>query len=88
MRAQSLVSQMTLAEKVAFITSQSGRCAGNTSPIERLGIPILCLQDGPAGARPIQGSSQFPSGQTVAATWDRELMYQRGLAMGREFHDQ
>lgn len=87
-RARGLVAQMTLEEKVTFITGQSGRCAGNTSPIERLGIPILCLQDGPAGARPIQGSSQFPSGQAVAATWDRKLMYKRGLAMGQEFHDQ
>ena len=87
-RAQSLVAQMTLEEKVSFITGQNGRCAGNTSPIDRLGIPILCLQDGPAGARPIQGSSQFPAGQAIAATWDRGLMYQRGLAMGQEFRDQ
>lgn len=87
-RARALVAQMTLEEKVTFITGQYGRCAGNTAAIDRLGIPVLCLQDGPAGVRPIQGSSQFPAGQAVAATWDRELIYQRGMAMGQEFYDQ
>lgn len=28
--------------------------------------------------------SGFPSGQTTAATWDRTLMYERGVAMGQE----
>lgn len=79
---------MTPEEKVTFVTGQNGRCGGNTGSVERLGIPALCLEDGPAGVRPIQGSSQFPAGQAVAATWDRELMYQRGLAMGQEFYDQ
>ncbi|EPS94914.1 hypothetical protein FOMPIDRAFT_281622 [Fomitopsis schrenkii] len=87
-RAQALVAQMTLEEKVWFITGQDGRCAGNTGSVERLGIPTLCLQDGPAGVRPVQGSSQFPAGQAVAATWDRELIYARGRAMGQEFYDQ
>jgi beta-glucosidase len=27
----------------------------------------------------------FASGITVAATWDRRLMYERGLAIGQEF---
>lgn len=79
---------MTLEEKIIYITGQNGRCSGNTGAVERLGIPTLCLQDGPAGARPILGSSQFPAGQAVAATWDRELIYQRGYAMGQEFYDQ
>ena len=87
-RAQSLVAQMTLEEKITYITGQNGRCSGNTGAVERLGVPTLCLQDGPAGARPILGSSQFPAGQAVAATWDRELIYQRGHAMGQEFYDQ
>lgn len=79
---------MTLEEKVWFITGQNGPCAGNTGSVDRLGVPSLCLQDGPAGVRPVQGSSQFPAGQAVAATWDRELIYARGRAMGQEFYDQ
>ncbi|TFY61579.1 hypothetical protein EVJ58_g4431 [Rhodofomes roseus] len=87
-RAQSLVSQMTLEEKVTLITGQPGRCVGMTGAVPRLGIPALCLEDGPAGVRPVQGVSQFPAGQAAAATWDRELIYKRGYAMGKEFYDQ
>ncbi|TFY62536.1 hypothetical protein EVJ58_g3808 [Rhodofomes roseus] len=86
--AQALVAQMTLEEKITVITGQSGRCVGNTGAVERLGVPALCLEDGPAGVRLIQGASQFPAGQAVAATWDRDLIYQRGRAMGQEFFDQ
>jgi beta-glucosidase len=45
----------------------------------------LCLQDSPLGVRFADYASAFSSGQTVAATFDRNLIYQRGLAMGREF---
>jgi beta-glucosidase len=79
---------MTLEEKVQLITGQPGRCVGQTAAVARLGVPGLCLEDGPAGVRPVLGVSQFPSGQAVAATWDKELFYQRGYAMGQEFHDQ
>jgi beta-glucosidase len=79
---------MTTAEKTTLVTGQPGRCEGNTGAVPRLGVPSLCLEDGPAGARPIVGSSQFPAGAAAAATWDRQLIYERGLAMGQEFHDQ
>lgn len=42
-------------------------------------------QDGPLGIRPTDGNSVFPAGITVAATFDSDLMYQRGLALGQEF---
>lgn len=79
---------MTLEEKITLITGQPGRCVGMTGAVERLGVPALCLEDGPAGVRPVQGISQFPGGQAVAATWDRDLIYARGYAMGKEFFDQ
>ena len=63
------------------------RCAGNTGAIERLGLPQLCFQDGPAGVRPATGKTQFPAGVTVASTWDRDLIYQRAASMGQEFYD-
>jgi beta-glucosidase len=87
-RAKSLVDQMTVEEKVTVVTGQTGPCEGNTGAVERLGVPSMCLQDGPAGPRPIIGSSQFSAGVAAAATWDRDLIYQRGHAMGQEFHDQ
>lgn len=51
------------------------------------GLPALCLEDGPAGVRPIVGVTQFPAGLTTACTWDKDLMYQRSKAMGQEFYD-
>ncbi|KAJ6133532.1 Glycoside hydrolase family 3 [Penicillium samsonianum] len=85
LRAQGLVAQMTLQEKVDLVTGQEGLCAGQTGNVTRLGIPTMCFQDGPAGPRP--GSIQFPSGVTTAATWDVDLIYARSLAIGKEFYD-
>lgn len=42
------------------------------------------MQDSPVGVRDTDFNSVFPSGQTAAATFDRQLLYARGLAMGRE----
>lgn len=43
--------------------------------------------DGPAGVRPAEGHTQFPAGLTTAATWDKELIYNRSRVMGQEFYD-
>jgi len=58
---------------------------GNIGPVERLGFHGLCLQDGPLGIREALYASVFPAGLTAAASWDRGLIYQRGLYMGEEF---
>lgn len=42
------------------------------------------MQDSPVGVRFTDYNSVFPSGQTAAATFHRGLMYQRGLAIGKE----
>ncbi|KAI5455462.1 hypothetical protein NCC49_000272 [Naganishia albida] len=86
-RASEVTSQMTLTEKVSIVTGQNGRCVGNTGAVPRLNIPQICLQDGPTGPRPVDGHTQFPAGVTSAATWDRELIYERSRAMGQEFYD-
>lgn len=57
---------------------------GNTPPIERLGIPALNLNDGPQGFRS-GGTTCWPSGLTVATTWDMQAMRSWGEAMGGEF---
>jgi beta-glucosidase len=86
-KAASLVLDMTLVEKVNITTGigwMMGLCVGNTGPVPRLGFPSLCLQDGPLGIRFADNITAFPAGITVAATWNRELMYQRGEAHGQE----
>lgn len=86
-KAAKLVKQMTLVEKVNVTTGTGwsmGPCVGNTGPVPRLKFPSLCLQDGPLGIRFADHVTAFPAGITVGATWNRELMYQRGRALGRE----
>ncbi|KAI8630181.1 glycoside hydrolase family 3 protein [Xylariaceae sp. FL1651] len=90
-KAVALVSQMTVAEKVNITAGTglymflSGRCAGNTGSALRVGFPQLCLQDGPLGVRPTDNITAFPAGITTGATWNKDLIYQRGVAMGKEF---
>ena len=48
---------------------------------------LIWTLDGPAGVRPATGKTQFPAGVTTAATWDRNLTYQRAISMGQEFYD-
>ncbi|TIC13452.1 glycoside hydrolase [Wallemia mellicola] len=87
-KAEDIVSQMSIEEKASLITSHEGRCVGTSPGVERFGIPQLCLMDGPTGPRPMKGVSQYPAGQTAAATWDKELIYERSKQMGQEFFDQ
>ena len=69
-RAAQLVSQMTVDEKLGFI---SGDRNFYTTGIERLGIPAVETQDGPQGVRRHTKSTMYPSGIATAATWNPEL---------------
>lgn len=60
---------------------------GQVGSIPRLGFRGLCMQDSPLGVRDTDYVSAFPAGVNVAATWDRNLAYVRGQAMGQEHHD-
>jgi beta-glucosidase len=86
-KAASLVRQMDLIEKVNITTGTGwmmGMCVGNTAPVARLGFPSLCLQDGPLGIRFADNITAFPAGITTGATWNRELIRERGVALGLE----
>ncbi|MEK3834235.1 MULTISPECIES: glycoside hydrolase family 3 C-terminal domain-containing protein [unclassified Paenibacillus] len=90
---QKLISQMTLEEK-------AGLCSGldfwNTKGIERLGIPSVMVTDGPHGLRKQQGDADhlglnnsvpatcFPSAAGLASSWDRDLIFRVGEALGTE----
>ncbi|KAJ5085783.1 hypothetical protein N7532_010554 [Penicillium argentinense] len=89
-RAVDFVSNLTLAEKVNLTTGagwEQERCVGETGGIPRLGMWGMCLQDSPLGIRDSDYNSGFAAGVNVAATWDKRLAYQRGLAMGEEHRD-
>lgn len=67
--------------------------AGTTFPVSRLGITPLVLADGPAGLRisPTREGSRatyycthFPVATLIASTWNKDLVYEVGEAMGSE----
>ncbi|HEY9077073.1 MAG TPA: glycoside hydrolase family 3 C-terminal domain-containing protein [Anaerolineaceae bacterium] len=88
---EELIHQMTLEEKAALCT---GASHWTSTPVERLGIPELICSDGPHGVRrqpdvhdPAVMSlpaTAFPTYSCLAATWDVDLAYQMGEALGDE----
>lgn len=68
-----------------MVTGVPGPCTGNIVAIPRLNFSGLCLQDGPLAIRLADYASVFPAGVSTAASFDRDLMYQRGVLMGAEF---
>ncbi|OPJ64896.1 beta-glucosidase [Clostridium oryzae] len=90
---KEIVSKMTLEEK-------AGLCSGldfwHTKGVERLGVPSIMVTDGPHGLRKQDTSADhlgindsvpatcFPSGATLACSWDRSLLQKVGTALGEE----
>lgn len=86
-RAREFVSGLTLIEKVNLTTGngwEMGKCVGNTNDLPRFDMPGLCLQDGPLGVRFADLITGFPAALTAGATFNKDLMYIRGEAIGRE----
>src|SRR4051812_27481616 len=85
-RANLLVAQMTLVEKVDLMTGDDPGPAGTSAyfnaGIPRLGIPELRTADAGAGIARSGPVTAFPAGIAVAATWDPALVpaYARAVA--------
>ena len=94
---KQLITQMTLEEKASLC---SGLNFWYLKGIERLGIPSIMVTDGPHGLRKQAGSSDhiglnesvpatcFPTASALAASWNRDLVYQVGEALGEECHEE
>jgi beta-glucosidase len=95
-RVADLLKRMTMEEKATML---SGSGWMESAPIGRLGIPAIKMADGPMGVRSWAGSSaitsaanptvkvettSFPSGVTMAATWDTDLVHREGQAIAQE----
>jgi len=87
-KAKTVVANLTQQEKVDLATGigwMNGRCVGNTPAVPNAKFPGYCLQDSPTGVRFTDYASAFPAGINAAATWDRDLIYARSVAMGQEY---
>src|ERR1700733_1372543 len=82
-KVESLLKQMTLQEKVDMCHGGAGF---GTKAVPRLGIHTWEMTDGPGGVRTNgrDKSTYFPTGVSLAATWDPGLIYRTGQAMGQE----
>ena len=80
-RAAETVKKMTLEEKIAYI---GGYESWYVMPVPRLGLPAIRMADGPQGVRNNTKSTLYPSGVAAAATWDRSLINQMGIALGKD----
>ena len=86
-----IIKQMTLEEKAALCT---GASPWTTTPIERLGVPVLTMSDGPHGVRRVADVNSivekslpatcFPTASCMASTWDVDLIQQVGEAIAEE----
>ena len=99
MDIKKLLSELTLEEKASLC---SGLTFWQTKPVERLNIPSVRMTDGPHGLRNemtskggitnvLKGSypsTCFPPAVTTASSWDRDLLYDIGKAIGEEAVDQ
>lgn len=80
-RVDSIVEQMTLAEKIDLL---GGERFFDVDGVPRLGIPTLLTADGPFGVRRYARANVMAGGIALAATWNRELGLQVGTQMGRD----
>lgn len=82
-KVQALLSRLTLDEKIDLLAGD-GKDGMSTKAIPRVGIPKLVMADGPQGIREHGPACSFPSAIALAATWDKELAFDYGEALGKE----
>ena len=97
MKHQTIISQMSLAEKCYLL---SGKDFWQSRSVKRLGIPSMALSDGPHGLRKQEGASDqlglngsvpatcYPTAATIANSWDPRLGEEIGRYLGNEAAEQ
>ena len=93
-KIEAIIAGMSLEEKIAML---HGNGMFSSAGIKRLGIPELKYTDGPFGIREeleknswnsmrltTDSATFFPTGSALAATWNPDLAYLLGTALGEE----
>ena len=82
-----VVAAMTAEEKAHMVTGVKNPvkagASGGTYPIDRLGVPSITVNDGPAGVR-YSTSVWYPSVHNLTASWDPALISKVGQAIGED----
>ena len=93
MDINKLLNELTLEEKACLL---SGHKSWFTNKVSRVGLPSIVLTDGPHGLRlrraddnttglgQTEPSTCFPAASTTASSWNKDLIYKMGAAMGEE----
>ncbi|MCF8243379.1 MAG: glycoside hydrolase family 3 C-terminal domain-containing protein [Melioribacteraceae bacterium] len=80
-KVNELLSQMSLQEKLEYIGGYKGFYIRD---IERIGLPEIKMSDGPMGVRNYGPTTAYPASIGLAASFNCELAYKFGTAMGRD----
>lgn len=87
-RVLEILRKMTLKEKAALL---SGKDNWSTISVPRLNIPSIRVSDGPHGVRRVEDemkssgvATYFPTGVSMASSWNPELVEQIGTAIAEE----
>ena len=92
MDIERLIAEMTVEEKAALV---SGTDFMYTNPIPRLGVPSLCMSDGPHGLRKqteggdngvskSEPATAFPTAACTASGWNPDNLRKMGEAIAEE----
>ncbi len=88
-----ILKELTLYEKAALL---AGHKSWHTNKISRVDLPSIFITDGPHGLRKkredsteiglgqTELSTAFPTAATSGSSWNKELLYEMGEAMGKE----
>ena len=80
-RIDSILSQMTLEEKIDLLGGVDGFFIRD---IPRLKLPRLKMADGPMGVRNFGPATSFAAGVGLSATWNPTLAELVGIELGRD----
>lgn len=95
MNYKNIIDNMTLEEKASLCV---GKDLWHTNEIQRLNIPSIMMSDGPNGLRVEITNKRkkdletpeskvavcFPTESTMANSWNKDLVYKVGKAIGKE----
>jgi beta-glucosidase len=80
-RVNGLLAKLTTAQKLEMLGGQDGFYI-HAEP--SIGLPALRMSDGPVGIRNGGPSTAYPAGIALAATFDADLAFAEGSALGRD----